>query len=165
MARSRLHIRYINNVDARLKPEILVFARWLRTWYQFPIAFHLQLIGADHLIDYDGTPCALRWWHNSANSPFVGQLAVGSFTNNLELEGDSVAFPTVIASIGRLVKYYSQVISNAPIRTDFAEVWGDKLLDAYIEGAIPPYPCKHSNAAINSCPNNSLQRVSCRGDR
>jgi len=44
-----------------------------------------------------------------------------------------VAFPTVIAAVGRVISYYNQVISDLPANEKKATVWGDKLMDSYIK--------------------------------
>ena len=40
------------------------------------------------------------------------------------------------------LKYYYQAIRDAPYREDYATRWGDRLLDAYVNGTPPPPPWK-----------------------
>ena len=136
---SHLRIRFLGEVDQRLRPEVLALTRWLREWYDFPVPCEIRLRDVSKIIDRDKTPCSLRFWRSTGRrEPFKGELAVGSFTKTLKREGPTVAYPTVIAAIGRLVKYYFQSITNAPLREDYATAWGDKLLDAYVAGSYPP---------------------------
>jgi len=66
------------------------------------------------------------------------EIAVKSFSENIEREGPCVAFPTVIAAIARAIKYYSQAIDDSLIREDHATNWGDSVMDAYIGETQPP---------------------------
>ena len=135
----QLRFRFVGDVDERLKNELRPFARWLRGWYRFPVPLEIRLINQLELVDDDGTPCHLRWWQSSrGQEPVTGEIAVGRFPHNLKHDGPMVAYPTVVAAIGRLLKYYFQAIREAPRRTDFAERWGDRLLEAYTEGTRPP---------------------------
>jgi len=53
-----------------------------------------------------------------------------------------MAYPTVIAAIGRVLKYYDHAITNRAPQEEFVERWGDKLLDSYIDGTVPPAASK-----------------------
>lgn len=72
----------------------------------------------------------------------IAEIAVHSFAGNLRAKGPSMAYPTVIAGIGRVLKYYDHAITDRPPREEFVERWGDKLLDAYIGGTVPPAASK-----------------------
>jgi len=134
-----LRLRFIGGVDPHLKSEVVELGKWLRTEYPFPVALEIRLVNRLVLIDSDGTECALRWWQSSRGSePVTGEIAVGSFSRNLRDDGASVAYPTVVAAVGRLLKYYYQIIRDAPQREDYADRWGDRLLDAYVDGSQPP---------------------------
>ena len=128
-----LSFRYINNVHPSLKNEMLYFGKWLRENYEFPVPLEIRFVNQDKLIDFDGTKCALRWWQNYEGAPVKGEIAVKSFNKNLKNEGPRVAFPTVIAAVGRLIKYYYQAINDLPNNEKRATVWGDKLMDAYVK--------------------------------
>jgi len=129
-----LAFRYINNVHPDLKDEMRYFGKWLRQSYQFPTPLEIRLVCVNRLVDFDGTKCNLRWWQNSRwPESFKGEIAVKSFVRNLQKEGPSVAFPTVIAAIGRVISYYNQAISDLPASEMKATVWGDKLMDSYIK--------------------------------
>jgi len=118
----------------------MFFARWVRAWYSFPNPFVIRLVHQPFVTDIDGVMCALHWWQTSrGHQGVVAEIAVESFSVNYEREGNTVAFPTVMFAIGRVIKYYLQTTSDSPIRNDLAKKWGDKLLDAYIEGGVPPY--------------------------
>ena len=139
----RLRIRFIDGVDTRLKSEIVELGKWLRTHYAFPNALEIRLVNQMTLIDFDGAECALRWWQSArGREPVTGEIAVGSFPGNLRDDGPSVAFGTVVAAVGRVLKYYYQAIRNAPYREDYADRWGDRLLDAYVNDTPPPPPWK-----------------------
>jgi hypothetical protein len=140
--RSPFRLRFIGRVDRRLKPEVLAFARWLRRWYSYPSALELRLVHEPRLIDTDGTRCALRWWQNGTGRPVVAEIAVHSFARNLCAEGPKVAYPTVIAAMGRVLKYYDHAIIDRAPREASVERWGDKLLDAYVGGKVPPAASK-----------------------
>jgi hypothetical protein len=134
-----LSFRYIDNVDPYLKAEMSYFGKWLRKTYNFPVPFEIRLINQRILIDFDDTECALRWWLNSGRTESVkGEIAVGNFTKNLDAEGPDVAFPTVIAAISRVVKYYYQAINDLPIDEGQATEWGDKVMSSFIEKTAPP---------------------------
>lgn len=136
-----LSFRYKGKVDLRLKREMHYFGKWLREHYEFPNPLEIRLVHQDFLIDFDGTKCALRWWQNSGGAESVkGEIAIKSFDRNLRNEGPQVAFPTVIAAVGRVIKYYNQAINDSPIREDRATSWGDKIMDAYIDNKVPPKP-------------------------
>jgi hypothetical protein len=136
-----LSFRYKGNVSPHLKREIRYFGKWLRERYDFPSPLEIRLVHQDALVDFDGTKCALRWWQNSGGAESVkGEIAVKSFNKNLKNEGPQVAFPTVIAAIGRVVKYYNQAINDLPITEGRATSWGDKILDAYVDDTVPPKP-------------------------
>ncbi len=137
----KLTLRFVGKVDARLKREILELGKWLRGWYPFPNALEIRLVHQKLLIDFDGTKCALRWWQSSRGQESVtGEIAVGSFPRNIRDHGPDVAFPTVVAAVGRVLKYYYQAIRDAPQREDYADLWGDRMLDAYVKGGSPPPP-------------------------
>jgi hypothetical protein len=72
----------------------------------------------------------------------VAEIAVHSFARNLDAEGPKVAYPTVIAAMGRVLKYYDDAITDRKPREEFVERWGDKLLDAYVVGTVPPAASK-----------------------
>jgi len=134
-----LSFKYIGDVNPDLKKEISYFEKWLRKYYEFPNPLEIRLIYKQVLIDFDGTECALRFWQNSSGAESViGEIAVKSFDKNLRDEGEDVAYPTVIAAISRILKYYYQMIHNSPIREDYATSWGDKVMNAYIDNEIPP---------------------------
>ena len=106
-----LSFRYIGGVNPYLKKEMFYFGKWLRQNYEFPNPLEIRLVNKDVLIDFDGTECALRWWQNSHGAESVkGEIAVKSFSKNLKDEGPSVAFPTILAAISRVLKYYYQAI-------------------------------------------------------
>lgn len=135
-----LKIRFVGGADSRLKREIVVFGRWVRKRYSFPVACEVRLINRAVLIDTDGAKCHLRWWQNDRKRPFTAEIAVGRFATNLEKEGSGVAYPTVVAAMGRALKYYYQTIRGEVAREDYADRWGDRLLDAYVDGGRPPQP-------------------------
>lgn len=127
----KLSFRLVGKVDSRIKREIIVFGKWVRGWYAFTNPLEIRLVDQMVVVDFDGTECALRWWQSSRGYESVtAEIAVGSFGKDMENEGPSTAFPTVIAAIGRVMKYYFQATRNVPIRKDCAGRWGDKLLDA-----------------------------------
>jgi hypothetical protein len=138
-----LHLRFIGGVDDRLKAEVMYVGKWLRGWYAFPNRLEIRLVNQRRLVDFDGTKCALRWWQSSIGTePVTAEIAVGTFAENLESHGEDVAFPTVIAAVGRALKYYHQQVRGSPNREDYAERWGDQLLNAYCDGLSPPPPWK-----------------------
>jgi hypothetical protein len=107
---------------------------WLRTQYSFPNPLEIRLIDKQRIVDADGTKCAMRWWQSDRQgNPIVGEIAVGSFRTNLRREGPTVAYPTVVAAIGRVVKRYFQIVRNLSIRETSVAAWGDKLLAKYSE--------------------------------
>ena len=129
-----LRIRYLDGVDAYLKSEMIGVGKWLRANYDFTTSFEVRLINRNILFDFDGTECALKWWQNSGRFESVkAEIAVGSFQKNLADEGAEVAFPTVIAAIGRAVYYYQRAITNVETSEGQATIWGDKLMNAFIE--------------------------------
>ncbi|HCW05785.1 MAG TPA: hypothetical protein DGG95_00270 [Cytophagales bacterium] len=118
---------------------MLYFGKWLRKFYNFPIPIEIRLLNEKTIDDFDGTKCVLRWWQNSGESEsFKGEIAVGTFDENLSSEGPTVAFPTVIAAIGRIVKYYYQAIDDLPINEDLITEWGDQVMTAFIDKTTPP---------------------------
>jgi hypothetical protein len=134
-----LSFRYIDNVNPYLKSEMFYFGKWLRKSYDFPTPLEIRLVNRKVLIDFDGTECTLRWWQNSGGAETVkGELAVKSFDENLNNEGPTVAFPTVIAAISRIVMYYYQAIYDLPLNEDSATEWGDQVMDAFIAKTNPP---------------------------
>lgn len=136
-----LTFRYLDGVHPELKAEMLVFARWLRLNYAFETPLEIRLIPEEAITDFDGVECALRWWQNKRKPESVkAEIAVKSFEATLEKEGPSVAFPTVIAAIGRVVKYYLLAIHDLPESEDVATEWGDRVLDAYVDKTCPPSP-------------------------
>jgi hypothetical protein len=72
----------------------------------------------------------------------VAEIAVHAFARSLHAEGENVAFPTVIAAMGRVLKYYDHAIIDRAPREKAVERWGDKLLDAYVDGTVPPAASK-----------------------
>ena len=118
---------------------MLYFGKWLRKSYDFPIPLEIRLVNQQVLVDFDGTKCALRWWQNAGKTEsFKGEIAVGTFDKNLRLEGKSVAFPTVIAAIGRIVKYYFMSINDLSIKENVATEWGYEVMAAYTDKTNPP---------------------------
>ena len=138
-----LRLRFVDGVDPRLKPEIVYLGKWLRRCYSFHSTLEIRLVNARTLTDFDGTKCTLRYWQSSRGAePVIAEIAAGSFPQNLRTCGPGVAYPTVAAAVGRSVKYYFQIVRGSPLREDYATLWGDKLLDAYIDGSVPPPPWK-----------------------
>lgn len=136
-----LALRFLDDVDARLKPEVVAFGRWLRESYPFPHPLEIRLVNRATLVDDDGVACALRWWQRSADREAVtAEIAVASFAENLRTDGPTVAFPTVIAALGRVVKYYYQSIRGEPSDEDEATEWGDRVLAAYVDETSRPEP-------------------------
>jgi hypothetical protein len=142
LKRSPFRLRFIGRVDRRLRPEILALTRWLRRWYSYPNGLELRLVHEPRLVDTDGTSCVLRWWQNDTGTPVVAEIAVHSFAGNLRARGANMAYPTVIAAIGRVLNYYDHAITDRAPREKFVERWGDKLLDAYVGGTVPPAASK-----------------------
>lgn len=130
LKRSPFRLRFIGRVDRRLRPEVLALTRWLRRWYSYPSGLELRLVHEPRFVDTDGTSCVLRWWQNDTGTPVVAEIAVHSFAVNLRAKGPNMAYPTVIAAIGRVLKYYDHAITDRAPREKFVERWGDKLLDA-----------------------------------
>jgi hypothetical protein len=138
---SLLRMRFVGGADPRLRPEAMYWARWIRAWYTFSLPLEIRLVNVPAIVDYDGVECAMRWWQSTrGREPFIAELAVGAFASTLETEGPTTAYPTVFAAIGRILKYYFQAESNSWYREDYAERWGDKLLDAYMHDSTPPPP-------------------------
>jgi hypothetical protein len=140
--RSPFRLRFIGRVDRRLRLEVLAFTRWLRRWYSYPSALELRLVLKHRLVDTDGKRCGLRWWQNDTEAPVFVEIAVHSFAGNLRAEGANVAYPTVIAAVGRAIKYYDHAISDRAPCEEFVERWGDKLLHACVDGTVPPAASK-----------------------
>jgi hypothetical protein len=132
-----LAFRYKDGVNPDLKNEIIYFGKWLRQNYVFTTPLEIRLIYKDELLDFDGSKCALRWWQCS-NESVKGEVAVKSFNSNLESDGPSVAYPTVIAAISRVVKYYFLAIQDIPENEILVTEWGDKVMSAYIDKIPPP---------------------------
>jgi hypothetical protein len=139
---SKLHLRFVGAVDARLRAELLVLGWWLRRHYEFRATFLLRFVHARRLIDFDGTKCAARWWQSSRRGePFTAEIAVASFAGNLRREGDSVAYPTVVAAAGRMLKHYFDSARDVESSQRSVDAWGDRLLDAYCDDKKrPPAP-------------------------
>lgn len=136
-----IHFRYIEGVPAKLKTQIQYLANWIRSGYGFPVPLEIKLINRQHLIDFDGTKCHLRWWQlDNQDESFKVQIAVGTFTSNLRNEGPTVAYPTVVAAVGRALGYYFQAIDDHPDSEQLATQWGDSLLEAYCNDGIHPHP-------------------------
>ena len=135
-----LRIRYVGAVDQRLKDELRHLGQWLRSTYRFAVPLEIRFVHRDVLVDEQGE-CAMRWWQSTADHATVtGELAVKSFARHMREEGPSTAFPTVVAAVGRLVRYYFFIVRDVPVRQDRAEKWGDRLLAAYAHGEEPPVP-------------------------
>ncbi|MDP2400660.1 MAG: hypothetical protein Q8M66_01645 [Actinomycetota bacterium] len=138
---SELRIRFIGPVDERLRPEVCAFARWIREWYTFTNPLEIRLCGDMTVSDWDGEPCSLVWRQSDRGREKVtAELAVGTFAQNLEVDGDDVAYPTVLYAIGRIIKYYFQSIHGAQMREDYADRWSEKLFAAYCDDTTPPPP-------------------------
>lgn len=150
LKRSPFRLRFIGRVDRRLRPEVLALTRWLRRWYSYPRGLELRLVHEPRLVDIDGTSCVLRWWQNDTGKPVVAEIAVHSFAGNLRAKGPNMAYPTVIAAIGRVLKYYDHAITDRAPREKFVERWGDKLLDAYIGGTVPPAASKSRRGLLRA---------------
>ena len=136
-----LSFSYIGNVHPYLRSEMSCFAKWLKKHYEFPISLDIRLMHQDVLIDSDKPGCTLRWRHNSGDFESVeGEIAVKSFNQNLENEGEHVAFPTVVVAINSLVGHYFQTINDSPSREDDLINWSNKVLDALIANTNPPSP-------------------------
>lgn len=114
-----LRLQYIEGVFEDLKSEVECFAKWLRAGYKFPVPLEIKLINRPHLIDDDGTECHLRWWQlDNQDQAVKVQVAVGNFPKNLETDGPTVAYPTVVAAIGRGLSYYFQAITITPTQSN-----------------------------------------------
>jgi hypothetical protein len=140
--RSPFRLKFIGRVDRRLRPEVLALTKWLRRWYSYPSGLELRLVHKRKLVDTDGTRCILRWWQNDPGTPVVAEIAVHSFAGNLRARGPGMAYATVIAGIGRVLKYYDDAITNRAPREKFVDRWGDKLMNAYLSGTAPPAASK-----------------------
>jgi hypothetical protein len=140
--RSLFRLRFIGRVDRRLRREVLALTRWLRRWYSYSSGLELRLVHEPKLVDTDGTRCALRWWQNGTGTPVVAEIAVHSFAGNLRARGPGMAYCTVIAAIGRVLKYYDYAITDRDPREKFVERWGDRLMDSYVDGTMPPVASK-----------------------
>ncbi len=86
----------------------------------------------------------------------VAEIAVHSFAGNLRAKGPGMAYPTVIAAIGRVLKYYDHAITDRGTREKLVDRWGDKLMDAYVDGRLPPTVSRSRRG---------LQRGAARGTR
>jgi len=135
-----LSLRYIDNVHPDLKGEMRHVGRWLRREYEFSLPIEIRLVNRRFLTDTDDEECALRWWQNEKS--FRSEIAVFSFYENLAKEGPNVAYPTVFAAVGRALYYYYRAINDLSASEVKAIRWGDKVLEAYIEGETPPVPCE-----------------------
>ncbi|NQY36502.1 MAG: hypothetical protein HRT37_16310 [Alteromonadaceae bacterium] len=134
-----LAFSYKDGVNPDLKNEITYFGKWLRQNYVFTKPLEIRLIHVHEIIDFDGVKCAIRWWQcSNENESVKGEVAVKSFDENLENDGPSVAYPTVIASISRVIKYYFLAIQNLPENEDSVTEWGDNVMSAYIDKIAPP---------------------------
>jgi hypothetical protein len=145
VTRSGLRLRFVGDVDERLKQSVMAFARWLRQWYLFSAALEIKLVHVDCFVDEDGGSSVVRWWHaRGPGQPGTAELAVASIGEMLDTEDASAVHAMVFVAIGRLVKNYFQALHEAPIREDYAEIWATKLLNAYASGATPPQPYRGS---------------------
>jgi hypothetical protein len=136
--RCNLRLRFIGNVDRRLRSEMRPFAQWLRRSYAFPSRLEIRLVNQSRLMDDDGVECAMRYWQSVRSEAITAEIAVGTFARNFKDEGPTVAYPTVVAAVGRVLKHYEQLLSGAPLHQDPATSWGDRLLDAYVRGEEAP---------------------------
>lgn len=116
----------------------------------------MRLVDVPSIVDFDGESCQLRWWQSSlGHEPVIAEIAVGDFAQTLLESGEDVAYPTAIAAMGRALKYYFQAVKDSPLREDYAEAWGDKLLDAYVTGSTPPKPWP--GAVLGDLPNKHIE--------
>lgn len=145
--RSPFRLKFIGLVDRRLKAEVLVLTRWLRRWYWYPSGLDLRLVHKPKLVNTDGTKCVLRWWQSDTGSPVVAEIAVHSFAGNLRAKGPGMAYATVIAGIGKVLKYYDDAITDRAPREKLVDRWGDKLMNAYLDGTAPP-PASRSRRGL-----------------
>jgi len=140
MASSEFRLRFVGDIDARVRSESRAFARWIRQRYTFPNPLELRLLGQDVIIDDNGDDATSQWWQcERGREGVVIELAIGSLAGEAGPDGP-VNSPELLSSLGVALKCYYQLISNAPYRMDYAESWSDKLLDAYVHGTTPPPP-------------------------
>jgi hypothetical protein len=136
---SKLRLRFVGDVDPRLRAELVVLGKWLRQHYDFGATFEMRFVHLRRLIDFDGAKCAARWWQSSRRGePFTAEIAVRSFAGNLRRKGASVAYPTVVACAGRMSKHYFDAARDVETSQRSVDAWGDRLLDAYCDDEKPP---------------------------
>lgn len=129
-----LHID--DDVDPRLRKELVVLGEWVDQAYGFPIDLELRIAGSELLVDDDGDECFMRWRQAGTDETVFVDIATGRFARNLEVDGEGVAFPTVIAAIGRGLQVYFQICRGEEWDEVAADVWGDRFLDAYTDGEV-----------------------------
>jgi hypothetical protein len=61
-----------------------------------------------------------------------------------------MAYATVIAAIGRVLKYYDDAITDRAPREKFVDRWGDKLMNAYLGGTAPPAASKSRRGLLRA---------------
>jgi tetratricopeptide (TPR) repeat protein len=140
-------IRFLvqDDVHPELQEELQPLRTWLLQWYSLPCPIEIRFVGLQHLPTDNEEPAYLEFSQDADGQRAITvSIAVGSFAENMESGGPTCAYPTVIAAVGRGLKYSYQMTYNSPISETNASRWGDKLMEAYISGSTPPPPLQRS---------------------
>lgn len=78
--RSRFTLRFIGDVDPRLRRSMLIFEGWIRLHYIFLVPLEIRLIAQRELKDHDGKIWhIIRWQSTKGGEPVKVEMAVGDF--------------------------------------------------------------------------------------
>ena len=138
---SGLQLRFLGEVDADVRSDVLAFSRWIRRTYTLPSPLLIRVSGDDVFFDDRDGESTERWWQSEhGRERVVVELAIGWIRCEAGGEWTVDARREVLAAVGRGLKSYFQCIDNAPFRADHARRWGDALASAFLEGGAPPTP-------------------------
>ena len=132
-------------VHPQLQDGLQSLGNWLSQWYSLPRSLEIRFFETKHLFAVDDEPVFLKFWQDEEGQKAITvEIAVGAFAENLETDGPECAYPTVVAAVGRGLKYGYQLAYDRTINKTNVSRWGDKFMAAYNADKTPPPPMERS---------------------
>jgi hypothetical protein len=121
-----------NRGNPVVRRALILFSRWLRTEYDFPIRVPVYLSSSDHIITQDGHKVSASFFapfHRDVE-PFI-RIATGDYISLSKERGRDNALAAFLCSLAHEVVHYNQWIERGETWEHGVHAKARKMVDEY----------------------------------
>ncbi len=111
--KSGLYLHFEKGVHSSFRKCMIDFAKWLRHFFEFPVAVNVYIKTAEFIYTQEGEPCSalIRQPYDKARNPYI-KIATGDIVHLLGTMQEDDAFHFLRISLAHELSHYFQWIKN-----------------------------------------------------